>query len=163
MKKNLPIALSFLICGAAVVLAQAETKNVQPAWSTTPAYRTLLQKIEPLIKEQKFQAALTLASEEAPRITDPLDQARIMTKITQLEIDRQALLREEDLASKERLAETEKKLAELKESGSALRSRWEAEKGGIGKLREFKEAIEAKRTELQQAERDSDWEKAARI
>ncbi|MBK7961191.1 MAG: hypothetical protein IPK04_08250 [Bdellovibrionales bacterium] len=86
MKKNLPIALSFLICGAAVVLAQAETKNVQPAWSTTPAYRTLLQKIEPLIKEQKFQAALTLASEEAPRITDPLDQARIMTKITQLEI-----------------------------------------------------------------------------
>lgn len=112
--------------------------------------------------------AIDLVDEAASRLKIEIDSVPqeldvVQRQITQLEIDRQALIREEDAASRERLAETEKKLAEFKESAGALRARWEAEKGGIGQLREIKELIEAKRNELQQAERDADWEKAARI
>ncbi len=112
--------------------------------------------------------AIDLVDEAASRLKIEIDSVpqeldTVQRQIIQLQIDRQALLREEDSASKERLAETEKKLSSLQETAGALKGRWETEKGGIGRLRELKELIEQKRTELQQAERDSDWEKASKI
>lgn len=112
--------------------------------------------------------AIDLVDEAASRLKIEIDSVpqeldTVQRQIIQLQIDRQALLREEDSASKERLAETEKKLSNLQETAVALKGRWETEKGGIGRLRELKELIEQKRTELQQAERDSDWEKASKI
>lgn len=112
--------------------------------------------------------AIDLVDEAASRLKIEIDSVpqeldTVQRQIIQLQIDRQALLREEDSASKERLAETEKKLGNLQETAGALKGRWETEKGGIGRLRELKELIEQKRTELQQAERDSDWEKASKI
>ncbi len=112
--------------------------------------------------------AIDLVDEAASRLKIEIDSVpqeldTVQRQIIQLQIDRQALLREEDSASKERLADTEKKLGNLQETAGALKGRWETEKGGIGRLRELKELIEQKRTELQQAERDSDWEKASKI
>lgn len=112
--------------------------------------------------------AIDLVDEAASRLKIEIDSVpqeldTVQRQIIQLQIDRQALLREEDSASKERLAETEKKLGNLQETAGALKGRWETEKGGIGRLRELKALIEQKRTELQQAERDSDWEKASKI
>lgn len=77
-----------LIFTATVALSKIESKidgNQGKPLPSTAAYESLLKKLEPLIKEQKFQAALTLAKEEAPKIQAPLDQARILVKIVQIE------------------------------------------------------------------------------
>ena len=60
----------------------------------------------------------------------------------QLEIEREALKKETDAASKERLAKLEEELRELQAESAQLRAQWEAEKGGIGTLRELQQQIE---------------------
>jgi ATP-dependent Clp protease ATP-binding subunit ClpB len=112
--------------------------------------------------------AIDLIDEAASRLkieidSVPIEIDEIERAINQLEIDREALKKEEDKASKERLASTEKKLAELSEEASARRAVWQKEKEQIEGVRTAKEQIEALRNELQQAERESDWAKAAEI
>ena len=51
----------------------------------SPAYEAVVKKIDGLVKEQKLQAALDVANSESSKITDPIDQARLMTKVVQLE------------------------------------------------------------------------------
>ncbi|WP_207264342.1 ATP-dependent chaperone ClpB [Desulfovibrio sp. Huiquan2017] len=84
-------------------------------------------------------------------------------QIMQYEIEREALKRETDKASRERLAELEKKLAELKESQSAMQAQWENEKSGIERLRALKGEIEATRREIDEAKRIPDYNRAAEL
>ena len=93
-----------------------------------------------------------------PAALDEVDR-----KIMQLEIEREALKKEKDKASKERLEKLEKELADLKEQSNALRAHWELEKNAITALRSIKEKIEATKIEIEQAERRSDLGEAARL
>ncbi len=90
-----------------------------------------------------------------------LDKANRM--IMQLEIEREALKRETDDASKERLSKLEKDLAELKEKQSVLLAQWENEKGGIERLRSLKEDIETTRREIEEAKRVHDYNRVAEL
>jgi ATP-dependent Clp protease ATP-binding subunit ClpB len=112
--------------------------------------------------------AIDLVDEAASRLKIEIDSVpqeldAIERQMRQYEIDREALKKESDEASKERLADTEKKLAELSETANAMRARWQNEKGKIEHARELKQQIDDLRTELQQAERDLDWTRAAEI
>jgi len=81
----------------------------------------------------------------------------------QLEIEREALKKETDAASKERLDKLEKELAELKSEGGALQARWQAEKGGVQRLRRLREQIDETKTEIERAERHYDLNRAAEL
>jgi len=81
----------------------------------------------------------------------------------QMEIERQALQKEKDKASKERLAKIERSLADLRERSANLKTRWETEKEAIAGLRAVKEKIEQIHLEIEQAERRADLEHAARL
>jgi len=81
----------------------------------------------------------------------------------QIEIEREALKKEKDKASKERLARLDKELADLKEGSKELHTRWETEKSAIQGLQATKEQIEQTRTEIERSERANDLEKVARL
>jgi ATP-dependent Clp protease ATP-binding subunit ClpB len=91
----------------------------------------------------------------------PLDQ--VDREIMQLEIERQALQKEKDKASKERLANIEKELADLREKANELHTRWQVEVEAIQEIRGLKEEIDETETKIEQAERQADLEKAARL
>ena len=103
-------------------------------------------------------AALSMQIGSVPTEVDQLERRR-----TSLEIERQALTRENDANSKERLTEVEKQLAELGEQISALRARWEQEKGSINRVRELKERIEKLKLEQDTATRKGDYNRASQI
>lgn len=112
--------------------------------------------------------AIDLVDEAASRLKIEIDSVPheldvIERQMRQLEIDREALKKEADSASKQRLSEAESKLSELKEQADSMRARWQSEKDKIESLRGLKEQIEQLRAELQAAERDADWGRAAEI
>ncbi len=84
-------------------------------------------------------------------------------KIRQLEIEKQALKKEKDEASKERLAKLSKELEEYKEVNKKLRVKWEGEKQLIDKIRKIKSDIESFRQEEYKAEKEGDLNRAAEI
>ena len=93
----------------------------------------------------------------------PSELDEIERRVRQLEIERQAVKKEKDSVSLERLDKIEKELADLKESGATSRAQWQAEKVVIGKIRSLKEQIEATRIQSEQAERSGNLEKAAEL
>ena len=93
----------------------------------------------------------------------PVEIDEIERRIMQLEIERQALLKETDAHSKERRSQIEKELAKLREDSSARKARWQAEKEAIGKIRKLKEQIEQLKAEEQRYERAGDLAKVAEI
>src|SRR5713226_4079353 len=93
----------------------------------------------------------------------PVEIDEIERRIMQLEIERQALLKESDAHSKERRKQIEKELAVLKEDSSGRKARWQAEKEAIGKIRKLKEQIEQLRAEEQRHERAGELAKVAEI
>jgi ATP-dependent Clp protease ATP-binding subunit ClpB len=93
----------------------------------------------------------------------PVEIDEIERRIMQLEIERQALLKEKDAHSKERRTQIEKELAKLKEDSSARKARWQAEKEAIQKIRKLKEQIEQLRAEEQKYERAGELAKVAEI
>ena len=112
--------------------------------------------------------AIDLIDEAAARLRTEIDSKpqeldTVDRQVMQLEIERQALKKEKDKASKERLANIEKELADLKESSKGLTARWQTEKQAITELRSLKEKLESTRIEMERAERESDLEKAARL
>ncbi|MFW5697110.1 MAG: ATP-dependent chaperone ClpB [Fimbriimonadaceae bacterium] len=112
--------------------------------------------------------AIDLVDEAASRLKMEIDSVpqeldTVERLIRQAEIDREALKKETDEASKERLNQTEERLNELNEQARELRARWDAEKGVIERAREIKSQIDDLKVELQQAERDSEWGRAAEI
>jgi ATP-dependent Clp protease ATP-binding subunit ClpB len=112
--------------------------------------------------------AIDLIDEAASRLrieidSMPLELDEIERKIVQLEIERQALLKENDAASKERLEKIEKETGELKSSAAAMKAHWLREKEGIQKIRAIKERIEEARRSEQQAEREGNLARVAEI
>src|SRR6201984_674149 len=93
----------------------------------------------------------------------PVEIDEIERRIMQLEIERQALLKENDAHSKERRTQIEKELAKLREDSSGRKARWPAEKQAIGKIRKLKEQIEQLRAEEQRYERAGELAKVAEI
>jgi ATP-dependent Clp protease ATP-binding subunit ClpB len=93
----------------------------------------------------------------------PTEIDEIERRIMQLEIERQALLKETDKHSKERRAQIEKELAALKEDSSGRKARWQAEKQAIGRIRKLKEQIEQLKAEEQRYERTGELAKVAEI
>jgi len=93
----------------------------------------------------------------------PTEIDEIERRIMQLEIERQALLKETDPHSKERRGQIEKELAALKEDSSARKARWQAEKQAIGRIRKLKEQIEQLKAEEQRYERAGELAKVAEI
>ena len=112
--------------------------------------------------------AIDLIDEAAARLRTEIDSKpqaldEVDRQIMQLEIERQALQKETDKASRDRLEKLEKELADLRERSNQLHARWETEKKAISELRAIKEQIEQLNVEVEQAERQADLEKAARI
>jgi ATP-dependent Clp protease ATP-binding subunit ClpB len=93
----------------------------------------------------------------------PVEIDEIERRIMQLEIERQALLKESDAHSKERRQQIEKELAVLKEDSSGRKARWQAEKEAIGRIRKLKEQIEQLKAEEQKYERAGELAKVAEI
>jgi ATP-dependent Clp protease ATP-binding subunit ClpB len=93
----------------------------------------------------------------------PTEIDEIERRILQLEIERQAMLKETDAHSVERRAQIEKELAKLREESSASKARWQAEKDAISKIRKLKEQIEQLKSEAERLERAGDLAKVAEI
>ena len=93
----------------------------------------------------------------------PAELEVVERQIIQLEIERQALSKEEDIASRERLALIEKELSELREQSTQLRLRWQREKEVIQSIQGLKEQIEQAHVEEQQAERQGNYARVAEI
>ncbi len=103
-------------------------------------------------------ASLRIQIDSMPTEIDQLER-----RATQLEIEKQALKKESDLNSRERLAAVERELAEIREQSNALKVRWKTEKEEITRIRQLKERIEQLKVEEQQAERRGDLERVAAI
>jgi ATP-dependent Clp protease ATP-binding subunit ClpB len=103
-------------------------------------------------------ASLRIQIDSMPTEIDQLDR-----RATQLEIEKQALKKEDDPNSKERLAAIDKELAGIREQANALKARWKQEKDLIAKSRQLKERIEQLRIEEQAAERKGDLQRVAEI
>ena len=112
--------------------------------------------------------AIDLIDEAAARLRTEIDSKpqaldEVDRQIMQFEIERQALKKEKDKVSKERLNKIEKELADLQEKSRELHARWMTEKEAISDLQAVKERIEQTRIEIEQAERNADLESAARL
>jgi len=112
--------------------------------------------------------AIDLIDEAASRVKMEIDSKptaldEIDRRILQLEIEREALKKETDDASKERLARLEAEIASEKEKSNALRAQWDQEKAAIQEVRAVREQIEQTNVQIEQAERDADLAKAAEL
>ncbi len=120
------------------------------------ADRFLPDKAIDLIDEAA--ARLRIAIDSLPQEIDEVER-----KIVQLEIERQALAKEKDKASKERRSKIEQELAGLREKSNAMKAQWTAEKDAIQKIQAKKAELEQLRTEAELATRRGDLQKAAEI
>jgi len=118
--------------------------------------RHLPDKAVDLIDEAASKLRMEIDSR--PAEIDDLER-----KITQEEIEREALRKEQDPASKERLAKIDKSLADLREKSTILKARWQQEKEVISHIRNVKEQIEKTQFEAAQAERLGDLARAAEL
>jgi len=112
--------------------------------------------------------AIDLIDEAASRLrieidSMPIEIDEVERKILQLEIERQALRREEDKASKERLAQLEREIENLRETSNGLKAHWQNEKESIQRIRSLKEKIEATKVDEQKAQREGDLNRAAEL
>lgn len=120
------------------------------------ADRQLPDKAIDLIDEAASRLRMEIDSK--PQALDDIDRSCL-----QLEIERAALLQERDAASKERLQQLETQLAGQQRAAGVLRSRWELEKAAIQEMRQTRKRVEATGVEIEQAERQSNLEAAARL
>ncbi len=93
----------------------------------------------------------------------PAELDGIRRRVMQLQIEREALKKETDPASKERLRNLEKQLADLEEKNRTLTAQWEMEKGGIDQIKALKEKIEEAQRQFDDAQRRGELERAARL
>jgi len=112
--------------------------------------------------------AIDLIDEAAARLRTEIDSKpqaldEVDRQIMQMEIERQALSKEKDKASLERLERLERELGDLRERSHGLHSRWQTEKEAISALQSIKEQIEQTRLEIERTERAADLEKVARL
>lgn len=118
--------------------------------------RFLPDKAIDLIDESAAKLKMEITSK--PEEIDEIDR-----KILQLEMERLSLQKEDDALSKERLEKLELELSELKQVQSSLNSKWKSEKDAIDHIRSIKETIDRVNVEIQQAQRDYDYNRAAEL
>jgi ATP-dependent Clp protease ATP-binding subunit ClpB len=112
--------------------------------------------------------AIDLIDEAASRLRIEIDSMpteidEVERKVLQLEIERQALVRESDKAAKERLERVEREIESLRAVSSELKAHWSKEKEAIQKIRSLKQRIEATKVEELQAQRSGDLNRAAEL
>ncbi len=112
--------------------------------------------------------AIDLVDEAASRLrmqvdSKPEELDAIDRDLMQMKIEREALKKENYAASKDRLQKLEKSIAELEEKSNALTTRWQAEKQKLGSAQKIKEELEARRAELDQAQRKGDYARAGEL
>ncbi|MBI5195179.1 MAG: ATP-dependent chaperone ClpB [Nitrospirae bacterium] len=112
--------------------------------------------------------AIDLIDESASRLKMEIDSMpseldEIERKLRQYEIEKQAVIKEKDEASKERLEQIKKEIAGLTGKRDVLKAQWLNEKGAIGKISSIKEDIERTKIEAEKAEREGDLNKAAEL
>jgi ATP-dependent Clp protease ATP-binding subunit ClpB len=112
--------------------------------------------------------AIDLVDESAARLrmemdSMPVELDEIERRRMQLEIERQALSKETDPGSRERLDRLERELADLSEQGSGLKAEWKRERDALVAMRELRERIETVKREMEQAERAYDLNKVAEL
>ncbi len=112
--------------------------------------------------------AIDLIDEAAARLRTEIDSMpaeldEVQRRIMQLEIEREALRKEQDKASKDRLEKLEKELADLKEEKDQLALHWQQEKDAIQGSRKLKEELEQARTQIEQAQRSGDYARASEL
>ncbi len=112
--------------------------------------------------------AIDLVDEAASKLkmeigSMPLEIDRQQRRLTQIEIERQALARETDRASVVRAEEIAREIADLRSTIEGMKARWLQEKALIGRMREVKTRIESARTELDKATRDGLYERAGKL
>ncbi len=112
--------------------------------------------------------AIDLIDEAAARLRMEIDSMpteldEIERRLRQLEIEKQAVMKDDSKDAKEKLEKLQKEIAELEEKRNALRAQWMSEKEIIQRIRELKEQIEQAKMESQKAEREGDLTKAAEL
>jgi ATP-dependent Clp protease ATP-binding subunit ClpB len=112
--------------------------------------------------------AIDLIDEAASRLRIEIDSLpqeidEVERRITQLEIERQALAKESDAESQERLRRVEGEISNLRECSSGMKAQWQSEKGAISEIREMKERLDGLRVEVERATRTGDLTRAAEI
>jgi len=112
--------------------------------------------------------AIDLIDEAAARLKMEIDSMpapieKLERRIVSLQIEQQAMSKEKDEASKARLKEVEREIADLREQASEMKSRWQTEKNVIVKLRELAEQIDQTKTESDLAQRRGDLNRAAEL
>ena len=120
------------------------------------ADRFLPDKAIDLIDEAASRKRMEVDSK--PEALDELDR-----RIVQLKIEREAMVKEDDPAARDRLDKLESELADLESRSAAATARWEGEKAQLHGAREAKEKLEAARAELARATRDGDYERAGEL
>jgi ATP-dependent Clp protease ATP-binding subunit ClpB len=112
--------------------------------------------------------AIDLVDEAASKLRMEIDSMpaeldEVSRRAMQLEIEREALRKETDRGSRERLEKLEQELANLREEAQRLKTQWEHEKDAIQRARKLKEEHEAVRLEIEQAQRRGDYAKASEL
>ncbi len=103
-------------------------------------------------------ARLRMQVDSKPEELDELDR-----RVIQLKIEREALKKETDQASKDRLTRLDKELSDLEEDSATLTAKWQAEKDQMASANKVKEALEQARTELEQAQRAGRFDRAGEL
>ncbi len=112
--------------------------------------------------------AIDLIDESAARLRTEIDSLpaeldEVSRKVMQLEIEREALRKEQDQASRARLATLELELGEKQRDMDALKTRWNSEKASVSRLRKTREAMEEVKQEIERAERAYDLNRVAEL
>jgi ATP-dependent Clp protease ATP-binding subunit ClpB len=112
--------------------------------------------------------AIDLVDEAAAKLRTEIDSMpqeldEVSRRVMQLEIEREALRKEDDRQSRERLDTLERELAELREQQTRLRTQWDAEKNAAAKLRDIREQITDTKVQIEQAERQYDLNRVAEL
>jgi ATP-dependent Clp protease ATP-binding subunit ClpB len=112
--------------------------------------------------------AIDLVDEAAAKLRTEIDSMpaeldEILRRVMQLEIEREALKKETDAASRQRLEKLEKELADLRASADQLKAQWQTEKEDVQSIREIREEIEATKLAIEKAQREYDLNRAAEL
>jgi ATP-dependent Clp protease ATP-binding subunit ClpB len=112
--------------------------------------------------------AIDLVDEAAAKLRTEIDSMpaeldEILRRVMQLEIEREALKKETDEASRDRLAKLEREIADLKSGSTALQAQWKTEKEAVQRLRSLREQHEQTKLEIEKAERAYDLNKVAEL
>jgi ATP-dependent Clp protease ATP-binding subunit ClpB len=112
--------------------------------------------------------AIDLVDEAAAKVRTEIDSLpteldEVSRRVMQFEIEREALKKETDRASRDRLAKLEKELSDLKAEADALKARWQAEKQAVQQIQSVREEIERVKLEIERAQRQAEYQRAAEL